>query len=190
MRVLSLSAIAALTVALTCAGVAPAVAQSSSAGAAHRKVLGYQDPETGIFQPLTRVVPDASTSPTSGTVQVTLDITLKTVLPSKGTILCSGQLLAESLNISTMSETISEWTEQANSVATVNGSMAVCTVKVPYSWLLPSGGTHTLTGSYTVEMNNAAGASPSVIRAASGDFYNSSIPASNTISKFTVYVVL
>ena len=69
MRILSLAVIAAITLGVTLAGSPSSAAQSGNANSPHKKILGYQNPETGEFEPLARAVPDASsTAPTTGTV--------------------------------------------------------------------------------------------------------------------------
>ena len=63
-----------------------AFAQSDSG---HKKVLGYQDAETGEFRPLEKIVPDVTTAPTTGEFEVTFTITLKSTVPTGGSVLCS-----------------------------------------------------------------------------------------------------
>jgi len=136
MRIRPLLAYAAVMLALTLAGPALASAQSAEAGSRHNKVFGYQDPETGVFHPLSTATPDVSTPATTGTIELVMTITLKTALPKGGAVLCGVDLTAFSENLSTY--TISDWYEEAYTAATVSGSTATCTVNVPYSWVLPA----------------------------------------------------
>lgn len=189
MRVIPLLALSVLTLGLTPA--ATAHAQSTSTSTPHKKVLGYQDPETGTFQPLVRVLPDTSTSPTTGTVELTLTISLKTALPKGGTVVCEASLSAVSENLSNF--TIIDWDEEGYSVATVSGSTATCTVNVPYSWVIPANSStvsNTFSGDYMVEMFNATNVSPTLIRSSVGPFGGNAIPINGSISKYSLSLVI
>jgi hypothetical protein len=191
MRIFSLSTFAAMTLLLSLGGATSAAAQSNDNEAFHKRVLGYQDAETGVFHPVTRIEPEASSPATTGTIQVTLTITLKTALPKGGNIVCGADLTAMSMNLT--AGTVSDWSEMANSAATTGGSTATCTVNVPYSWVIPAKSstvTNSVTGTYSVTMNNASGASPSLIRFSSGTFLSGVIPTSGSTSKYTVGVTL
>jgi hypothetical protein len=153
-------------------------------------VFGYQDPETGIFQPMVREVPDATTPATTGTIQLALTIKLLTPLPANGSVVCGASLLAESLNLTTV--TGSTWTEDAFSVATVNSSgVATCTVNVPYSWVVPAKSStvlNSITGDYSIEMSDAAGKAPGVVRMSSGTFLSGAIPSGT--NKYTLSLTI
>jgi len=198
MRIRPLLAYAAVMLALTLAGPALASAQSAEAGSRHNKVFGYQDPETGVFHPLSTATPDVSTPATTGTIELVMTITLKTALPKGGAVLCGVDLTAFSENLSTY--TISDWYEEAYTAATVSGSTATCTVNVPYSWVLPAASvlvTRNFSATYQVQMTSAPATAPSgqlpteLVRYTSGTFLSTtSIPSSGTTTKVTQAVVI
>jgi hypothetical protein len=199
MRILSLAAIAALTLGVMLAGSPSSAAQSGNANSPHKKILGYQNPETGEFEPLVRAIPDASsTTPTTGTVEVTLTITVKTPLPKGGAIICGADLTAISENKATFA--YAYWYEQGYTTATVSGSTATCTVNVPYSWVVPAASSaiqNSVTGTYSVQMDSAStGTTASTVdptgtvRYSSGAFLNGAIPTTGSTSKYSVSVVL
>jgi hypothetical protein len=101
------------------------------------KTFGFQDSK-GIFHPVgtTPEIADAAAATTtySGTIEVTVTITLKTALPKGGTIACTVGATAISEN-ETATENVA-FTEGASSIATVSGSTATCKVNIPYSWVL------------------------------------------------------
>jgi hypothetical protein len=192
MRIFSLAAIAAILVGATLiSGSALAAAQEDEQNVPAKKILGYQDPRTGAFHPLVNAVPDATLAPTTGSVDLTLTISLKTALPSGGKIICGSEISASSQNETTFAESI--WIEEAYSVATVSGSTAKCTVNVPYSFLVPAASAlvkNALTGSYTVEMVNAGTALPSVVVYLNGPFYNGSIPTTGATTNVAQNVTI
>jgi hypothetical protein len=199
MRILSITAIAAVTVGLSLVGSVPLAAQLSQTNA-HKQILGYQDPETGAFKPLQREVPDLATTPaTTGTVELILTISLKTAVPTGGKVICGASLTATSLNLTT--GTYGDWSEQAYTTATVSGSTATCTVNVPYSWVLPTASTlvtNSVTENYEVAILNGATAtavntyiSTGLVRYSSGSFYSGKVPATSTTpTKYAVNVTL
>jgi hypothetical protein len=181
------------------AGSPSSAAQSGNANSPHKKILGYQNPETGEFEPLVRAIPDASsTTPTTGTVEVTLTITVKTPLPKGGAIICGADLTAISENKATFAYAYCY--EQGYTTATVSGSTATCTVNVPYSWVVPAASSaiqNSVTGTYSVQMDSAStGTTASTVdptgtvRYSSGAFLNGAIPTTGSTSKYSVSVVL
>jgi len=176
------------------AGSTAAIAQTSSH--TNKPVLGYQDPETGVFKPLEKVVPEAATAAVTGTIELTMTITLKTPVPTGGKVACSSGVSAISISLTTAQATTYE--ESASAFATVSGATASCTINIPYSWLIPPSSTtvqNSLTGSYTAEIIGPASTTVIVTspfaRSSSSEFLTSkTIPATGTTSKFTVNVTL
>jgi hypothetical protein len=104
-----------------------------------KKVFGFQDSRTGVFHPLGHS-PDLSENPAatttySGTVEVTVTVTLKTTLPKGDSVACSVDAIATS-ETETSPFTSVAYDETATSIASVSGSTATCKVNIPYSWLL------------------------------------------------------
>jgi len=194
MRYLSIAALAAVSVCALSAGSTAAIAQTNSH--VNKPVLGYQDPETGLFKPLEKAVPEATTAPVTGTIELVMTITLKTPVPTGGKVACGSSVSASSISLTTAQVTTYE--ESASVLATVSGATATCTVNIPYSWLIPPTSStvqNSLVGSYTAEIVGPS--STTVVltspfaRLSSSEFLTSkTIPASGTTSKFTVAVTL
>jgi len=116
-------------------------------------ILGYQDTQTGQFRPLDRVVPEATVAPITGTITLTLHITLKTPVAAGYKVYCSAELVASYTN--TTSSVV--YSESASSLATVSGTTATCTVHIPHSWQFPATTAkdiESLTGGYTAAIIN------------------------------------
>jgi hypothetical protein len=193
MRILSLATAGALAI-----GLAVAASAFAQAGAAkpHKKVFGYQDAETGAFHPLSRVTPDVTAAPLTGTIEVTFTITLKTAVPSGGSVYCTTDIAASSINDTT--GTSSDYDETSFTVAKVTGSTATCTVNTPYSWVLAAASStvqDSLVGSYTVGIlppsTSTALLPAQDDRSSSSTFLNvTKLPAAGAISKYTVSATL
>jgi hypothetical protein len=179
-----------LAFAIVTIGLSTSLLQGQAASG--KKVFGYQD-SSGAFHPVTRAVPDAAaTAPTTGTIQVTLNITVKSTFPSgtTRTILCAADVDATSL--STTAQT-TNYTEAAFANATGSGTTYSCTLKIPYSWILPSTFVQrSLLGAYTVQVNNSnVSAGPAILRLTESDFVSTStIPANGATSTYTVAVTI
>jgi hypothetical protein len=173
--------IAALGLCLLMAGASPATAQSGDFNAPTPKVLGYQDARSGQFIPLVHAIPDASTAPSTGTIKLTINITIKSSFPATRTILCGTTITATSMSELTYTESAA-YTEMAYSNATGTGSTATCTVSVPYSWIIPASSSTdktSITGGYSVQVYSGASSSvPNTLRYTIGDFLNLTSPPS------------
>ena len=171
-------------------------AQSTDGSTPQRRVLGYEGSD-GLFHPMLRAVPDASTSTThTGTVQLTIKITVKSSFPSgtKNSFVCNGTL-SNTILSATEVPTGVDYDESASSFATGSGTSYSCVVNIPYSWVIPysaTGGQIILTGGYTVSVvNSVTTAGPAVLRTASGDFLSAAYLLTNgATSKYTVNLVL
>jgi hypothetical protein len=160
------------------------------------RVLGYEDPQTGRFHPLPTAVAEATTTPTTGTVEVTFNIKLVTAFAKGTTINCSIDLSGLVENTTTFTATTYE--ETAGSPATISGSTATCAATIPYSWLVPAASSTTsesFSGSYTVSAYPATTSTTTLLtsayRSSSSSFVAATaIPASGTVSKYTVNVTL
>jgi hypothetical protein len=191
-----LSAVAALILGFTVS--MSAFAQTHT----HKKVFGYQDPETGEFHAITKhgVRPDlTTTSPTTGDFVVNLTVTLKTAVPTGGKVVCTAGYSGTSLNNTTYEGLYYE--ESTYVFATVTGSTATCKLTIPYSWLIPAN-TTTVTYENTVSATvGAAIVSDSTtdilsvdgvgVRSTSQDIFSSiKIPASGTTTTETLAFTL
>jgi hypothetical protein len=195
MRIFKMATLAALTLGVVLAGTVSAFAQADESSS-HKKVLGYQDPETGVFRPVEYLIPEATITPTTGTIQLTITITLKTAVPTGGSVLCSTGIAASSTSLTT--GTGVTYSESSTSAAKVTGTTATCTVTTPYSWVLPPASSTTvdsLTGSYTVSILPAPSTTITIAtlqgRSSSSLFLTSkTIPAVGTVSKYAIAATL
>jgi hypothetical protein len=171
-----------------------AMAQSEEAPVRSNQVQGLKTPLTGTTHAVNAVVPEAVVSPVTGTITVTLHITLKTAVPSGDKVACSASLLA--LYSGTAGAT--EYTETASAYATVSGATATCVLTIPHSWQFPAvtaTDVETLSGAYDAVIFNptATGTVASVLsRSSSSSFV--SLSGSNTFATapttFSVNVTL
>ncbi len=180
---------------LTTTAGAGLAARAQSETAPEDRVMGYQDARTGRFHRLMGAMPEAAaTAPFTGTIQLVVAITLKTPVPSGGSVLCSSNVLAESENTSSFA--ISSYDENASIKAVVSGTTASCTVNIPYSWSLPPASStvkNLVMGSYVVEIVGATGTGTPVplTRYSSSQFVSlTAVPPVGTISKFTIAATL
>lgn len=191
MRTWSFPSLLALACGALLCGSLPAAAQSDLPFTSHKYVFGYQDAKTGVFHPTPLAIPDGASDPIiSGQIWLTITVSLTTPLPSGDEVGCEMDVHVE------QSETVSPFAstgydEEAFGVATVSGATATCLVKIPYSWTFPSSSStsSSLTGSYVVEMGNAAANAPqpTVLRLSSGNFLSTTtIPPTGTKSTFSV----
>jgi hypothetical protein len=116
-----------------------AIAHAQTANAPfQKKIFGFQD-SRGNFHPL-RHSPDLTENPAvtttySGTIEVTVTITLKTALPKGDSVACSVGAVANSDSETNPLLDVA-YDESATSLASVSGSTATCKVSIPYSWVL------------------------------------------------------
>lgn len=152
MRKHSIALVAAIAL-VTLSGSVLAFAQTANPSRS-TKTFGFQD-KTGTFHPLRNSAdiadPAAATTTFTGTIEVTVTITLKTALPTGGQVACSVE--ADASSSGTSGEV--GYVEDATKLATVSGSTATCKVNIPYSWLLFTASTtqtNSLDGSLDVFM--------------------------------------
>ncbi len=200
MRIVPVSAIAALWLGATLAASLPCAAQDQDVSPSHRRIFGYQDARTGAFHPLARAplaAPEAAESTSvHGTIQVTINIKIASSFPAKSTLVCGTTITAMSTSFSIsdpLALSASVWEESAYTSVPLAGTTVSCTLKVPYAWVLPtatSGVTNTLDGALLVTVSNPV-STPTVLRTSAQDFLNNApIPASGTTSQYTVNVTL
>ncbi len=132
--------LAAAAVVSLCAG--PALADDGG-------VVGKMNPKTGTFTPFS-AAPDATSKTYAGTIEVTLTVQIKSVLPAKQSYICN-----VSVNVY---DTASAYA-YASIAETATGRTLKCLVTVPYSWRLPSSSTLTTSATWSVTAVEASGAS-------------------------------
>jgi hypothetical protein len=164
----------------------------------NKPVIGYQDPQTGLFHPLSVISPQAATVATTGKVEVTFNIKIVSTFATGTLITCSPQVIAVQISTTPPLDGAASFSEYESVVATTSGATATCKLTIPYDWqLLPAASVQeeSFTGQYTVTALQvvASASTPTGIvdRISSGTFVAAAtIPASGTTSKYTVDVTL
>jgi hypothetical protein len=158
-----------------------------------KKIFGYQDSATGVFHPLPAEVPDASTTaPTTGTLKVVLNITVKSAWPTGTTriLMCSSDFSVTAL---TAPSGATSYSEGSFRYATGSGTAFTCTMTIPYSWVIPTTAvSRSLVGSYEVSVENtAAAAGPPILRLNGGDVVSATtLPANGATTTYTFNVTI
>jgi hypothetical protein len=145
-------------------------------------IPGYLDPKTGTFKPLILLEDlggPAATAPTTGKLVFTFTVTISSTTLTTAAVSCT----LEAYVIGATDNYI----ESAAAAATGTGASRTCTVTLPYSWILTTAATDTISLSYDVEaINTTSGAyrdsahSPAAIK----------VPATGTTTTETYAVTL
>lgn len=162
----------------------------------HQKTFGYQD-EQGVFHAF-QVVPDTVTKTDyTGTIDVTIHITVKSTFVSGTTIACGSDVTPSSEDATNPYLGIG-YDEWVFADATGSGSSYTCTLKLPYSWYLLTPGTgiqNSMSVGYDVMAIGASGSVVSLInqgyRETSSTVVQSApIPAIGATTSYTVYATI
>lgn len=147
-------------------------------------IPGYLDPQTNRFIPMPqKPVEGAATAapitPTTGTLVVTLTIAILPSIPMSETISCgvSAIVIDQSSGLS--------FSGSAGASATRSGSMAKCTVTLPYSWALSSADSDTISLGWGI---GTCGTCGQASRSASGTLGAISVPASGSTTQSSIKV--
>lgn len=129
-----------LLLCVCCLGIAVPAAWGQAANSqATQGVLGYLDPRTGAFRPVTSAVEEDAVAPAvtvvGGTVTVTVTITVKT------TTLTNFTCIASVLVSDTTTPFPTTFDESNTVAATGTGATRTCKLSIPYSWSLASAAT-------------------------------------------------
>jgi hypothetical protein len=174
MRIFTLAAIGALALGVAFAGSVSAMAQSEESDSAGG------------------VVPEATTAPTTGTLELTFNITLKSSFPAGSVISCLA--FAEAVTENTQTAAVRTWAETVIGTTKVSGSTATCTATIPYSWTLQPAGTGVVNyfaGIYDIFVLSESGKAILADRASTSLFaHKVNIPATGAITKYTVAVTI
>ena len=132
-------------------GLAPsAFGQFASHFPLSRRELGYYDHATGAFTPLQLAAQEAeappATTPTTGTIVFSITITLKTAVPKNGVVACEGHAFVNGDSSGFNAQ------ENGFALATGTGTTRTCKVTIPYSWLLASPTTDSVSLFYNASM--------------------------------------
>lgn len=147
-----------LLICMCCLMVAPAVWGQAAKSPDKPGILGYLDPNTGTFRPVspaTEESPDAAALATFGaTITVTLTITVKTT--SLTNITCTADVTVLDA-ITTSPRTFSE---SSTAAATGAGTTRTCKLTIPYAWNLATQALDNMTTSYIVFGSTGANGLP------------------------------
>ena len=150
--------------------MAPMAAQPTAQGLVaglNQAVAAAPSPNAGAA-----AVPDVAPIVTTGTVNVSARITVvSTAVTTDTPILCSVQI--------TMTENTvtAPFIETGNAMATRNGSIASCTVSIPYQWVVSNGSGAAM--QITAQFQTATPDQP-VIRSGSRQLAQTPVPANGT----------
>ena len=151
-------------------------------------ILGYLDPQTGAFRPLPQAPADdedLSRAGTvfTGTVSVTITVTLKTTTITNVT--CE---ISTSTNDAVT--TTPTFYEETNSVtATGSGTTRTCKLSIPYSWVLATATTDTMSTGYVV-IGGTSATSPASRTATRTPLDTRKVPANGATTTLTAAVTL
>ncbi|HTX77333.1 MAG TPA: hypothetical protein VMD29_14075 [Terracidiphilus sp.] len=158
----------------------------------HQKTVGYQD-EQGVFHPFNQAVPDTvAKTDYTGTLDVTIHITVKSTFKTGTIIACGTEALVSSYSETNPLAGLS-YEEWDYAEATGSGTSYTCTLKIPYSWSLLSPGTgvaNSMSATYEVL---ALAPSGSIFSTGNGLRYtagplatSASIPAIGATTSYTI----
>lgn len=178
-----------LSICVCCVVLVPAVWGQAATASPTSGVLGYWNPHTGAFSPVTaavdEAVPDAAALLTfGGTVTVTITITLKTTTITNVT--CS-QAVSVVDSATTGAPRI--FSESNTVAATGTGALRTCKLSIPYSWGLATPTTDNMTTSYSVLGNTGTTGLPQRTSSLS-PLDTRKVPANGTITALTAAVTL
>ena len=179
-----------LLVCVCCVIAVPAALGQTAKSQAHQGILGYLDPHTGAFRPVAPAVQDnaelaAPVAPTTGTVTLTITVTLKTTGITKVT--CNMITSVEDAITTSPKSIIEEDTVNA----TGSGSTRTCTLSIPYSWPLATAGSDTMSTDYTVTGSSGTTTTTLPIRSSSlSPVDTRKVPSSGTPTSLTAAATL
>jgi hypothetical protein len=138
---------------------------------AGRGIQGYLDPKTGAFHPIPAVEQSDAEPPATvtygGKFVFKFTITVAATISATAKIACTASADVTDIN----GASYNFFDETASALATRSGTTATCTVNIPYSWKLASGGSDMVSLSYVIsapsEISTATDAYPNRISSAS-----------------------
>ena len=156
-------------------------------------VLGYVDPATGKFHLATpESTPDAdiaaTVAPTTGKLVFSFIIRIASSVPSSDAIVCVADSTA--LERPTATNPRAVYLEEASAVGSRSGSTATCTVSIPYSWLLATPASDTLTLHYAVGAGTSTAVAINVARKSAHQLPVTKVPATGATTTATFNVTI
>lgn len=150
-------------------GMSAALAGQSSS--VSHGIRGYLDPKTGAFHPIPTVEESDAEPPATATYGgkfvFKFTINVAATISASAKIACSADVSVTDIS----GASYNYFDETASALATRSGTTATCTVNIPYSWKLASGGTDMVSLSYVIsapsEISVATDAYPNRLSTAS-----------------------
>jgi hypothetical protein len=169
---MKISIVAGLAGMLMVSAMHGAAAQSGSNG-----VLGVLTP-SGTFRPvMVRPLTSGAAETVTGKFIMKLTITIASTIPASTPILCD--LDTSTLGQNASYEFVDEIFETASALATRSGSTAVCTVTLPYQWIL-----HLSSDTVSLSYNVTAVGSTGTDRTSSIYYETISVPKNGVTTSF------
>jgi hypothetical protein len=169
--------------------IVPSLGAQVAGSSANSGVLGYLDPHTGAFRPVTLATEesvDAASLPVfGGTITVTLTITLKTTAITNVT--CSANV---SVTDAATTGTPRFLTETETVAATGTGTTRTCKITIPYSWGLATQSTDSMSTGYVVSGSPATAGALPVRTSTVSPLDTRKVPANGTITALSAAVTL
>jgi len=150
-------------------------------------ILGYLDPKTGAFHPVSPASPAdeinaATVSPTTGKFVFSFTITVASSIPSSQSIVC--EAVTDVTEVSGVQSSIFD--EEASTVASRSGSTATCTVTIPYSWLLATPASDTVTIRYVIGVGTTTSITSAATRSSNHNLPSIKVPANGATTTETI----
>lgn len=169
--------------------ILPAAWAQAAGASAASGVLGYLDPHTGAFHPVTSATEesvDAASLPVfGGTITVTLTITLKTTAITNVT--CSANVSVTDAATTGVPRFLAETNTVA---ATGTGTTRTCKMTIPYAWGLSTQTTDSMSTGYVVSGAPATAGALPVRTSTVSPLDSRKVPANGTITALTGNVTL
>jgi len=183
-----------LTTACVAGGLSTAVVAQSSTLALHRPGT----PEVAAATSQKRAVADENASPaaapiaTNGTLIANFTIKLVTPVPSGYQVQC--YLYASVIEENASYAITNEINDNAGVKATVSGSTATCSVKVPYTWYLATPSSDTASLTYYLYIENASATNGTGEARSSSQYVPGAgaikVPANNATTTYAIAATL
>jgi hypothetical protein len=181
MRIITIQSLAVLALGVTLAGSLPALAQMRDASP-QESTYADRDAAWGDLSAVDDPVPEAATTPATGTIQVTFVVDIKSAIPSGSNLYCLAVVGAAGQS--------NHWVETNITNIAVSASTR-CTVAIPYSWLIAPSSEDRIEGRYEIALAKGKGAQLAIFRSSLSSFLlTNKLPADGTISKYEILVTL
>lgn len=155
---------------------------------ARQGVLGYLDPQTGMFRLIPPAAEDNAEFPAlttfTGTITVTITVTLKTAGISS--VICQATTAVEDA----ITTTPRSFAELDTVAATGTGTTRSCKLSIPYSWALATQSSDSMSTDYTVTGSGSTPTTPPIRSSSLNPLDTRKVPANGATTALTASVTL